>query len=428
MQRTERVESELDASASDSDPDEDNASLRDESISGSSFANLCVGWPQLSCCSWVVLNTLSCLAVVASVGGTVVISVPQISKMLYCIHIYNAVELTSSIFFIIEYLVRLIASGQKCWKYATSILGIVDLLVCLIALPTIYTKLISWTADPFHAGHAFHILACLRMFRLFKLLQFVKECQMLTSAIRKDLRFIAVYLFGVFVVVLVLGSCLYAAEHSRNESSAFASIPLGMWWATVTLTTVGYGDLVPETIFGKLFASLSMLIGYGMLAVPTLIGTFNSTQGQGPSPKSRADQPQHSACLFDSRSREQSTDLLQISLRSKDFDAYGLTCAAGCLLLEEAVSLWCWRAHFDHPPWRATESHFSLLLPWLPLRPGQDVMAEVRKADAAPHTHHFMISLFVTVEGSLHRIAEGHISCEATADRKTPVEVYILAC
>ncbi|CAJ1378571.1 unnamed protein product [Effrenium voratum] len=280
MQRTERVESrtqptrrswlytrsELDASASDSDPDEDNASLRDESISGSSFANLCVGWPQLSCCSWVVLNTLSCLAVVASVGGTVVISVPQISKMLYCIHIYNAVELTSSIFFIIEYLVRLIASGQKCWKYATSILGIVDLLVCLIALPTIYTKLISWTADPFHAGHAFHILACLRMFRLFKLLQFVKECQMLTSAIRKDLRFIAVYLFGVFVVVLVLGSCLYAAEHSRNESSAFASIPLGMWWATVTLTTVGYGDLVPETIFGKLFASLSMLIGYGMLA------------------------------------------------------------------------------------------------------------------------------------------------------------------
>lgn len=92
------------------------------------------------------------------------------------------------------------------------------------------------------------------MLRMLKLLQFVAEYQALTNALRKELRMIVVFLFGVFTVVLILGTCLFAAEHSANDASDFSSIPAGMWWAAVTLTTVGYGDMVPETIVGRALA------------------------------------------------------------------------------------------------------------------------------------------------------------------------------
>jgi voltage-gated potassium channel len=171
-------------------------------------------------------------------------------------------EWVFTILFSIEYLFRL-ASVRRPMGYAWSFYGIVDLLA---VLPT-YLSLM------FPGGHyliVIRILRVLRVFRVLKLAQYMGEARTLGLALRAARYKITVFLFTVLTVVVVVGSLLFLIE---GPAAGFTSIPRGVYWAIVTLTTVGYGDIAPLTPLGQSLASLVMILGYGIIAVPTGIVT-----------------------------------------------------------------------------------------------------------------------------------------------------------
>ncbi|MCB1023246.1 MAG: ion transporter, partial [Acidobacteria bacterium] len=173
-----------------------------------------------------------------------------------------AAEWLFTILFSIEYLLRLI-SVKKPWRYALSFYGIVDILA-------IAPTLLSLFVPGFQYLVAIRILRFLRIFRIFKLTEYISEAQIITSALRASAKKIGVFLLGVISLVTIIGSMMYVIEGGEN---GFSNIPLSIYWAVVTLTTVGYGDLAPQTHLGKFFASIVMILGYGIIAVPTGIVT-----------------------------------------------------------------------------------------------------------------------------------------------------------
>jgi voltage-gated potassium channel len=179
----------------------------------------------------------------------------------------NDIEWFFTILFTIEYLLRLICIGRP-WKYATSFFGIVDLLA---VLPTYLDVLIPGTGYLF----VFRILRLLRIFRVLKLVQYVSEANVLLQALRASGRKIIVFLFAVITIVVITGSAMYVVE---GEVHGFTSVPLSIYWAIVTLTTVGYGDLSPATSLGKTMAAALMILGYSIIAVPTGIVTAEMTR------------------------------------------------------------------------------------------------------------------------------------------------------
>ena len=178
-----------------------------------------------------------------------------------------AAEWFFTILFTIEYILRLI-SVDKPLKYATSFFGVVDLLAIL---PT-YLSL-------FLPGSQYlltiRVLRLLRIFRVFKLVNYVNEARVITTALRASRRKISVFLFAVMIIVVIIGSLMYVVEGAEN---GFVNIPTSIYWAIVTLTTVGYGDLSPQTALGKIIASIVMIIGYAIIAVPTGIVTAELAQ------------------------------------------------------------------------------------------------------------------------------------------------------
>lgn len=180
------------------------------------------------------------------------------------------VEMIFTAIFTVEYVLRLMAV-RRPWRYARSPLGIIDLLAIA---PT-------WLALIVPGAHYFltiRVLRLLRIFRLLKLTEYVAEAGFITAALRASRRKIFVFLFTVFTLVIVIGAMMYAIEGPQN---GFLDIPLSMYWAIVTLTTVGYGDLAPQTPLGKFLASIVMIIGYGIIAVPTGIVTAEMTARRG---------------------------------------------------------------------------------------------------------------------------------------------------
>ncbi len=119
------------------------------------------------------------------------------------------------------------------------------------------------------------ILRVLRIFRVFKLVQYLGEVNLLLKALRASGRKIAVFLFAVLTLVTIFGSLMYIIEDAEN---GFTSIPRSMYWAIVTLTTVGYGDIAPRTEIGQALAAIIMICGYAMIAVPTGIVTVEMSQ------------------------------------------------------------------------------------------------------------------------------------------------------
>ncbi|MDH3251717.1 MAG: ion transporter [Ignavibacteria bacterium] len=175
-------------------------------------------------------------------------------------------EWVFTILFTVEYLIRLI-SVTRPLLYARSFFGIIDLLAIL---PT-YVSLV------YPGGQyllVIRLLRILRVFRVLKLVQYVGESRMLIAALRASRRKIIVFLFTVLTVVTVLGSLMYLVE---GEQSGFTSIPRSIYWAIVTLTTVGYGDITPQTVLGQLLSVIIMILGYGIIAVPTGIVTVEMT-------------------------------------------------------------------------------------------------------------------------------------------------------
>ena len=178
----------------------------------------------------------------------------------------NVLEWGFTLLFTIEYLLRL-ACVKRPLRYATSFYGIIDL---LSVLPTY----LAFFVPEVHALLDVRILRLIRIFRIFKLTLYVQEYQVLTSAVSASRRKILVFLSIVMMVVLVMGTLMYVLE---GPAHGFTSIPKSMYWAIVTMTTVGYGDMTPQTDVGKALASLMMLLGWGVLAVPTGIVTAEMT-------------------------------------------------------------------------------------------------------------------------------------------------------
>jgi voltage-gated potassium channel len=207
------------------------------------------------------------VAILASVLVVVLESVPSV-RANYGRELWVA-EWGFTILFTVEYVLRLIAVRQPA-RYARSFFGIVDLLA---VLPT-YLSVLVPGAQAFLVVRALRLL---RVFRIFKLGEFLGEARMLILALKASVRKILVFLAAVLVLVLIIGSVMYLVE---TPESGFTSIPQSIYWAVVTLTTVGYGDIAPQSVLGRILASLVMILGYGLIAVPTGIVTVELSQGR----------------------------------------------------------------------------------------------------------------------------------------------------
>ncbi|MBL8728682.1 MAG: ion transporter [Planctomycetes bacterium] len=170
----------------------------------------------------------------------------------------RALEWVFTALFTLEYAVRLYCVRNP-FAYARSFFGVIDLLAILPA----YLGLVFVDT---HSLGIVRVLRLVRVFRVLKLVQFLGEASVLRAALRRSLHKIIVFLLAVICMVIVLGTAMYVVEGS---ASGFDSIPRGIYWAIVTLTTVGYGDIAPKTVAGQALASFVMLLGYGILAVPT---------------------------------------------------------------------------------------------------------------------------------------------------------------
>jgi len=179
----------------------------------------------------------------------------------------TVVEWLFTILFTLEYLLRLWCIG-KPMRYATSFFGLVDLLA---VLPTY----ISLVLPGSHYLLVIRILRVLRIFRVLKLMQFTKEGQVMIRALRAAFHKIIVFFATVITLVVIFGSVMYLVE---GEAHGFTSIPRSIYWAIVTMTTVGYGDISPQTSLGQTIAALIMLIGFTIIAVPTGIVASEMTR------------------------------------------------------------------------------------------------------------------------------------------------------
>jgi len=195
-------------------------------------------------------------AILVSVVAVVLDSVPRVSGAAG--HELRVLEWGFTLLFTLEYLARLICVRRPL-SYALSAFGIIDLLA---VLPT-------WLAFFYPDAYALldvRILRLLRIFRIFKLGAYVAEYRALGLALAASRRKIFIFLSFVMMVVLVMGTLMYVVEGPAN---GFTSIPIGVYWAIVTMTTVGFGDITPQTEIGRFIAAIQMLLGWGILAVPT---------------------------------------------------------------------------------------------------------------------------------------------------------------
>ncbi len=173
--------------------------------------------------------------------------------------LFFVLEWIFTIIFTIEYSLRIYAVYRPI-KYMTSFFGVIDLLAILPAYLSLF----------FAGTHYFIVIRALRLiriFRIFKLGHFLKEGAIITNALRASRAKIFVFLMSVTLLVIIIGALMYVVEGGNNDS--FSSIPRSIYWAIVTLTTVGYGDIVPRTELGQFLSAVVMILGYAIIAVPT---------------------------------------------------------------------------------------------------------------------------------------------------------------
>jgi len=197
------------------------------------------------------------LAILASVLVVMLDSVASISVRYAKLFFY--LEWTFTIFFTIEYFLRIYITKNPFKNYIFSFYGIIDLLAII---PTYLSFVISGS----HFMMVIRIFRLIRVFRILKLGRFVGATQVLRESMMNSRHKIAVFLEIVLTIVVIMGSVMYIVEGPVN---GFTSIPRGIYWAIVTLTTVGYGDIAPATVVGQFIASIIMIMGYAIIAVPT---------------------------------------------------------------------------------------------------------------------------------------------------------------
>lgn len=181
---------------------------------------------------------------------------------------FNISEWIITVLFTIEYVLRII-SVKKPQRYIFSFYGIIDFLSTI-------PKYLSMFIGGAHALVALRALRLLRIFRILKLVRFVGATDNLVKSLKASRFKIFVFISAVLIICVIIGTLMYLIE---GDQSGFTSIPRGIYWAIVTLTTVGYGDIAPQTAFGQLLASLVMILGYGIIAIPTGIVGVEMAKG-----------------------------------------------------------------------------------------------------------------------------------------------------
>ena len=203
--------------------------------------------------------TLLCL-IVSSIIIVVLDSTPQLNRSFG--DLFMKIEWGFTILFTIEYILRLICI-KRPWRYVFSFLGLIDLLAII---PGYLSLFVPGTRSLL----VLRALRLLRIFRIFKLSHFLSEMHFLATALKGSMRKISIFMLVVLTLVIIMGSIMYLVEGGRN---GFNSILESIYWGIVTITTVGYGDISPVTPLGKFVASVIMLMGYAIIAVPTGIVT-----------------------------------------------------------------------------------------------------------------------------------------------------------
>ena len=182
-------------------------------------------------------------------------------------YLFDIIEWIITVLFSIEYGLRIIVV-KKPIKYITSFFGIIDLL-------SILPQYLSFFFVSSGSLAALRALRLLRIFRILKLTRFIGESNFLIRSLKASRAKIGVFLFTVFILSIIFGTIMYLIE---GEENGFTSIPESIYWTIVTLTTVGYGDIAPGTTIGRFIASIIMIMGYGIIAVPTGIVSAEMAQ------------------------------------------------------------------------------------------------------------------------------------------------------
>ena len=194
--------------------------------------------------------------IVSSVLVVMLESIPSLNKV-YA-GLFWKIEVAFTLLFVVEYALRIWTAENKL-KYIRSYWGIIDVLG---VLPT----LIGIFIEDYHFFVVLRLMRMLRVFRILRLFRFIHESDQLFRALKASMYKIVVFFSSVFTIVILLGTLMYVVEGPEN---GFTSIPQSIYWTIVTITTVGYGDITPQTVFGKGIASIIMLSGYAIIAIPT---------------------------------------------------------------------------------------------------------------------------------------------------------------
>ncbi len=203
-----------------------------------------------------IFDIILLIAILISVFGVILSSVDSIEKDYG--NILRFSEWIFTILFTIEYIFRIYCI-KKPFKYIFSFMGIIDFL-------SIIPTYLVFLYPPIHVLVDIRAIRLIRVFRVFKLSRFLRGANIMQIALKSSRPKIIVFLLSVVLVVIILGTLMYIVEGQKN---GFENIPKSIYWSVVTLTTVGYGDVVPLTVTGKFLASIIMILGYGIIAVPT---------------------------------------------------------------------------------------------------------------------------------------------------------------
>lgn len=195
------------------------------------------------------------VAIVASVVVVMIDSLPELSDPWH--DRLQALDWLFTVLFTVEYLLRLVCVRRPL-GYALSLYGLIDLAAVVPTYLTLFEL-------GFHGGTLLRTLRLLRIFRIFKLARFLTEAHTLRMSLAASRAKITVFLTFVVIIVVIVGALMYLIEGPEN---GFRSIPQGIYWAIVTVTTVGYGDISPQTALGQALASLVMVLGYSILVIP----------------------------------------------------------------------------------------------------------------------------------------------------------------
>ena len=199
------------------------------------------------------------IALLIAIGASVLVVMLESVKSIRTEHaiLLRDLEWIFTGLFTVEYILRLLCVRRPI-QYAWSFYGLIDLVAILPSYINLFTSA--------NYVMVIRIVRLLRVFRVLKLAHFLQETETLIAAFRSSSRKIVVFLFSVVALATIMGTVMYLVE---GEANGFTSIPHSVYWAIVTLTTVGYGDITPHTTLGRFIASLIMIMGYGIIAVPT---------------------------------------------------------------------------------------------------------------------------------------------------------------